>query len=296
MDTRNAAETWPRRDLGPGRPALPGTAERALLIGSAVLTLAFVAVAYAHTAHSLARAWIHNSNYSHGFLILPIALFLVWNQRKSLGRIESAPSWGGFVFLVPGILLQIVGIRGEVTMFQAYSLILVLAGLVWTWFGPRILRAVAFPLVFLVFAAPTFPVFMNQISFRLKTVAAVGSVNAARALGVTVSRQGMDLLFPNGSMTIEGACSGLNSLIALMALGALFVHLGRGPLWRRLILFVLSVPVALAANLVRITSLCVYAGLTNTERATGLFHDIGGFVLFGVALLILFSVKKALRC
>jgi exosortase len=181
-------------------------------------------------------------------------------------------------------------------MFQAYSFIFVTAGLVWTWFGLRLLRRAWFPIAFLVFAAPTFPVFINQVSFRLKTLAAFGSVQLAQALGVAVERQGMDLFFPSGVMTIEGACSGLNSLIALMAMGALFAHLGNGPAWRRVLLFLASVPVALGANIVRITSLSVYAGLTDTTRATGLFHDIGGFVLYGVALLSLLLVKKVLRC
>jgi exosortase len=189
-----------------------------------------------------------------------------------------------------------VGIRGDVAMFQAYSFIGLLAGLIWCWFGRAMLRRVLFPVVFLVFMAPTFPVFINQISFRLKTLAAIGSVSLAQALGVTVTRQGMDLHFPSGMMTIEGACSGLNSLIALMAMGALFAYLGSGSGWRRLLLFLCSVPIAVAANIVRISSLCVYAAFSTTERATGLFHDIGGFVLFGFALLAMALTKRILRC
>jgi exosortase/archaeosortase family protein len=81
-----------------------------------------------------------------------------------------------------------------------------------------------------------------------------------------------------------------------MALGALIAHLGTGAAWRRWLLFLLSVPVALAGNVVRITSLCVYAGLTDTTRATGVFHNIGGFVLFGFALLCLVLLKRLLRC
>ncbi len=278
------------------RAAAAVTASRAPWIIAGAGAAALVTAAYASTFATLARAWAHNANYSHGFLIPPVTLFLIWTLRRKLAQIPARPSWNGLLLLVPGAALQVVGIRGDVAMFQAYSFIFVLGGLVWTWFGGRIARALAFPIAFLAFAAPTFPVFINQVSFRLKTVAAVGSVDLARAFGVTVSRQGMDLYFPSGRMTIEGACSGLNSLIALMALGALFAWFGRGPAVRRVLLFVLSVPVALAANIARITSLCVYAALTTTERATGLFHDIGGFVLFGVALLILGGIKKVLRC
>jgi exosortase len=275
-----AASPWGRTDLGV-----------ALLAG-----LVLIAIAYGRTTATLWRMWSHNDTYSHGFLILPVSLFLVWSLRHRLRTTPMAPAWAGLPVVAVAVLLQIAGIRGDVTMFQAYSLILLIAGLVWSWFGAELLRRLAFPIAFLVFGAPTFPVIVNQISFRLKTIAAFGSVSLAHLLGVPVNLQGMDLFLPTGAMTIEGACSGLNSLIALVALGALFAYLGTGAAWRRWLLFACSVPVALAGNIVRITSLCVYAGLTDTTRATGLFHNIGGFVLFGFALLAMFLLKRLLAC
>lgn len=264
------------------------------LVGAGALGM--IVVAYGRTFGVLWRMWSHNDNYSHGFLIPPVSVLLVWLMRRSIAAEPRAASWGGLPLLLLGTLLHIAGIRGDVSMFQAYSLIFLVAGLVWTWFGWRVLRRVWFPIAFLAFAAPTFPVFINQVSFRLKTLAAFGSVQLAQGMGVAVSRQGMDLRFPSGVMTIEGACSGLNSLIALMAMGALFAHLGTGAPWRRVLLFLLAVPVALAANIVRLTGLCVYAALADTTRATGLFHDIGGFVLYGFALLALLVLKRLLRC
>lgn len=262
----------------------------------AVLAGLLVVIAYARTFAVMWRLWSHNDNYSHGFLIPPVALGLVLLARRSLAATPARASWGGLPLVAASVLLHVAGIRGDVAMFQAYAFILLLAGVTWSWFGLAILRRIWFPIAFLAFAAPTFPVFINQVSFRLKTLAAVGSVELAQAFGVAVARQGMDLIFPSGTMTIEGACSGLNSLIALMAMGALFAHLGHGPAWRRILLFVLAVPVAVAANVVRISSLCVYAAFTDTERATGLFHDIGGFVLYGFALVALLVVKRLLRC
>jgi exosortase len=264
--------------------------------GAALAALALIALVYGRTVAALWRMWSHNDTYSHGFLIAPVSVFLVWTLRRQLHDTPAAPTWAGLPVVALAASLQIAGIRGDVTMFQAYSLILLVAGLIWTWFGTAILRHLAFPIAFLVFGAPTFPVLVNQLSFRLKAIAAFGSVSLAQLIGISVSLQGMDLYMPTGAMTIEGACSGLNSLIALMALGALFAYLGTGAAWRRWLLFVCSVPVALAGNIVRITSLCVYAGLTDTTRATGLFHNIGGFVLFGFALLAMFLVKRLLRC
>jgi exosortase len=280
------------------RPAGAGslTAGRNGLLVAAALALALIALAYGRTAVTLWRMGAHNDTYSHGVLIAPGSIFLGWALRKQPPPVPAHPSWGGLPLVAFAVLMQLAGVRGDVTMFQAYSLILLIAGLVWTWFGTSMLRRLAFPIAFLVFGAPTFPVLVNQLSFRLKTIAAFGSILLAQAMGVSVVRQGMDLYLPTGVMTIEGACSGLNSLIALMALGALFAYLGTGAVWRRWVLFLLSVPVALAGNIVRITSLCVYAGLTDTTRATGLFHNIGGFVLFGFALGAMFLLKRLLRC
>ncbi len=270
--------------------------DRAGVLGAVLSALALIALAYGRTAATLWRMWSHNDTYSHGFLIGPISLVLGWNLRRQLRQVPAMPTWAGLPVVALAVLLQIAGIRGDVTMFQAYSLILLVAGLTWTWFGPGVLRRLAFPIAFLLFGAPTFPVIVNQLSFRLKSVAALGSVSLAQLIGISVSLQGMDLYLPTGVMTIEGACSGLNSLIALTALGALFAHLGTGAAWRRWLLFACSVPVALAGNIVRLTSLCVYAGLTDTTRATGLFHNIGGFVLFGFALLAMVLLKRLLRC
>ena len=221
---------------------------RAGLWGIAIAALALMAIIYGRTVATLWRMWSHNDTYSHGFLIAPVSLFLVWTLRRALRDTPASPTWAGLPVVALAVLMQFAGIRGDVTMFQAYSLILLTAGLAWTWFGTGVLRRLAFPIAFLAFAAPTFPVIVNQVSFRLKAIAAFGSVSLAQLSGVSVSLQGMDLYMPTGVMTIEGACSGLNSLIALMALGALFAYLGTGAAWKRWLLFVLSVPVAVAGQ------------------------------------------------
>ena len=106
----------------------------------------------------------------------------------------------------------------------------------------------------------------------------------------------MNLLLPTGVLAVENACSGLRSLIALIALGALFAYLSRRLLWRRVLLFALALPIAVAANLVRISALCVYAGLAGVEQAAGMFHTVGGYVLFALAFVMLGICKKVLRC
>ena len=181
-------------------------------------------------------------------------------------------------------------------MLQGLALILTLMGTVWQIFGGRVFARMLFPLAFLIFMIPTFPFLINVVSFRLKLFAASGAVAAAQAVGVAVQRDGVNLILPDGVLAVENACSGLRSLIALLALGALFAYLSQGPIWRRGILFALALPIAVFANMLRISALGVYAGLTNVEQAAGLFHQIGGYVLFALAFLLLTACKRVLRC
>lgn len=261
-----------------------------------VIAVVLLAVGFHKTFRILWGAWDANPNYSHGFLIPPIVVFVVWRMRERLAATPVRASWWGVPVVLGSVVVQILGTRGDVAILQGWALLGVLGGMVWSWFGTQMLRRLMFPLAFLLFMVPAHPALMNGVSFRLKVVAAEGSVWLAQHLGVSVGQRGMDLFFPTGTLTIENACSGLNSLIALLALGALFAHLGGGPMWKKWALFLLAVPIAVAANVVRITSLAIAAAVSDVDRASGLFHDIGGFVLFGVALGLLSLARKALRC
>lgn len=267
---------------------------RLLVLGGMIAAVGFLG-AYFETFRTLPRVWT-KSDYSHGFLIPPITLWLLWRQRAAFSLTEAAPSWWGALLLVPAALLQFIGLRGEVTTLQGASLILALAGLVWQLFGLRILKRVAFPLAFLVFMIPTLPWFLYALSFKLKMIAAGGAVAISRGLGVLVQRDGVDLLFPQGVLRVEGACSGLRSLVAMLALGALMGYLSNGAIWKRVALVLLTLPIAVFANILRVSALCIYAGLVSVSGAAGTFHEIGGYALFAVAFLLLSLGRRVLRC
>ncbi len=261
-----------------------------------LVAILLLAAGFYQTFHALVLAWWNNDNYSHGFFVLPLSIFLVWHRRDDLLRTPMQSSWFGLPLLTAGVLLQVIGIRGDVTIFQGWAFVLTVAGLVWTWFGARILRRVAFPIVFLLFMVPALPIFMNGVSFRLKEVAADYSVKLSQAMGAAVVQRGMDLYFPSGQLTVENACSGMSYLIALMALGAIFGYFGKGSWWQRLLLFASALPIAVVVNVARITSICLVAAIIDTETASGLFHDVGGLVMLVPALGLLFLAQRLLRC
>jgi exosortase len=291
---KGAMDGTPGRD--PAIPKAAGVTYPAVVIVAWTLALVGLAAAYSGTIETLWRVWMHNPNYSHGFLIPPIAVWLVWRQRAVLSTCPTTGCWAGVAILVPAVLLQIAGLRGDVAMLQGVSLVLALAGIVLQLHGWKALRRLAMPIAFLIFMIPALPWFMDVLSFRLKIQAARGAVGFAQLIGVAVQRDGVNLLFPGGILAVENACSGLRSLVALMALGTLFGYLAPGAIWKRVLLFLLALPIAVFANTVRIAALCVYAGLAGPTEAAGSFHKIGGYALFAIAFLLLALARRILRC
>ena len=180
-------------------------------------------------------------------------------------------------------------------MTQGYSFVLLLFGLCLFMFGRVATGRVWFPLGYLIFMLPMPPYLVNVVSFQLKVFAARSGSFAAVKLGIPLVRSGMTIHLPAGSLRIADPCSGLRSLIALVALGALFAYLSEGKMWKRIVLLVSSVPLAVAANIVRISVLCVVASVWGVETALGFFHNLSGLMLFLIAFAGLVIVKKLLR-
>jgi len=262
----------------------------------AISVAALLVAVFLPTFRSLWSSWEHNPNYSHGFLIIPISAGLVWLKRKDLSAIALSPSWLGLAVVAASLVLYIVGNRMDTTIFQGYALLGTIAGLVLYAGGWALLRPLLFPIGYLFFMLPFPPWFVHKLSFGLKLLAARGSCSLSHAAGIPLMEDGLSLYFSSGTMKIENACSGMQSLIALLSLGALFAYFARGPWWKKGLLFLLAVPIALLANVARITALCFVANFSSVDAATGLFHDVSGFVLFGIAFVVLLGSKRILRC
>ncbi|MCD4690352.1 EpsI family protein, partial [bacterium] len=177
-----------------------------------------------------------------------------------------------------------------------YSFVLLMFGFAFVFLGGRPMRVLWFPLGYLAFMLPMPPYLMNVVSFRLKLLAAqVGSAIAVK-MGIPLARSGMTIHIPAGSLRVADPCSGLRSLIALAALGALFAYFTNGKVWKRIVLFLVAIPLAVLANTIRIAVLCAVANVWGIDTALGFFHDFSGFFLFFIALGGLFVVRKLLRC
>ncbi len=287
--------------------AKTGAALRPAAIAVAVVITVLVVLVYRHAFATLWRTWETNPNYSHGTLIPPIVIFLLWYVRRSVaeamapleGRVGgpgTAGVVGGLVIITLALLGHLVSIRSGVFMTQGYSFVLLLFGLALIMFGGRAMRVLWFPLGYLAFMLPMPPFLMNVVSFKLKLFAAqVGSAIAVK-MGIPLARSGMTIHIPAGSLRIADPCSGLRSLIALVALGALFAYFTRAKTWKRVVLLLAAVPLAAIANTVRIAVLCAVANVWGIDVALGFFHDFSGFLLFFIALGGLFVLRGLLRC
>ncbi|MBI5709091.1 MAG: exosortase/archaeosortase family protein [Candidatus Eisenbacteria bacterium] len=264
-------------------------------LAQAAIVLVLLAAVYHRTAAELWRTWTTNDNYSHGPLIPVVALALVWSRRARLAAAPPGRDARGLLLVALACVLQIAGVRGDVFALQGWSLVVMLCGLSLALLGSPVTRLLAFPILYLAFML-TFPPFvMNQLSYALKEVTVRLSTRAAELLGVAIQRSGMTLYLARGVLEIENPCSGLRSLLAMLAAGTLFAYLQPGGWVRRGTLVLLAVPIAMAANALRITLLILVAHYASVKRAVGTFHDVTGYLTFALALAALLAARAALR-
>jgi exosortase len=255
-----------------------------------VLALALAIVLgglYAQIGPRLVQQWADDDDYTHGFLILPLALYFVWERREILGRTTRSPSLLGAGLLALGLAMLVVGSVGAELFLQRSSLIVVLAGLVWLILGAGYLSELKFPLAFLVFMIPLPAIVMNAVAFPLQLFAAQSATFCMQTAGIPVLREGNTIVLPNTTLEVVEACSGIRSLQALLALGAVYGHFTQNMVWKRWALLVLSIPIAIAANAFRVAGTGFLAHFIGAEAAQGFYHSFAGWMVFAVAFVLL---------
>jgi exosortase len=274
--------------------APPAGARRAIAIAQGALGAVLLGLIYRRTAVALWTVWTTNDNYSHGPLVPLVSLALVVLRRDALRALPCRGDARGLALVALACAMQVAGLRADVLTLQGWSGIVMLFGLSLVLLGGQRTRALALPIAYLGFML-TFPPFvMNRLSFALKEVAVGVAAHAAAWLGVNLQRSGMTLWVAGGALEIEDPCSGLRSLLAMLATGVLFASLLRGGTWRRVLLVALAVPMAMAGNALRITMLAVTAHYAGIPRAVGLFHDVSGYLTYGLSLAGLLAAWAAL--
>ena len=237
-----------------------------------------------------------DSYYSHGFLIPLLSAFVIWWKRDGLKTMNVVPSRAGLWVLGGGLLLYVLATSWLVNFVSALSMLVVLAGLSIYLFGLVVTRALWFPLAFLLYMVPLPKFSIIYITFWLKLLVASLAADFVEVVGIPVLLDGAYLALPNGVIEIENACSGLRSLIALTSLGAVYAYLAPLSTARKWILLVASVPIALAANLIRVVAMVLVSYRYGPRGRAFEWTDFTtGLLVFALAFVGLYLVSRVLK-
>lgn len=265
-------------------PALPGA-----------LIVVILALLYRSIVRDLALQWWDDPNYSHGFLVPLFSGFLVWHQRHELQALAPRGTVFGLVVLVAGILELLLGDLGAENFLMRSSLLVIIAGLVLFHLGPRILQAVAFPLGFLLFMIPLPATVFYAITFPLQSFAASQAATILESIGIPVLLDGNVIHLSQLSLGVTEACSGIRSLISLLAGAAAWAYVAMPRGWIAVIFVASAVPVTIIANVARVVLTGIIGQQWGVEYASGFFHEFAGWGIYLFAFGCLFGIHAFLR-
>jgi len=235
--------------------------------------------------------------YSHGFLVPIISGFFIW-RRRSIFRVENFEvSYTGLALMLAGCVIHLLGTILYVFSISGFSIWIFILGLTLFLFGWSVTKNIGFPLFFLLFMFPLPEAFISLISFPLKMLVAKLGTDMVGWLGIPVYREGFNISIPAGTLVVGNPCSGLRSLIAFLALGATFAHLLDVSTWKKAVLFLSAIPVAVLSNLVRVPILIVvsyYFGLESAAPDT-MVHTGSGIFVFAIGLVMIYGLSRVLE-
>jgi exosortase len=270
-----------------------------LLLATLATTVAVFVWTYWPVIPPLVLQWWDEEEYSHGFIVPIIAGVLVWLNKDALRQVPVRPAYAGLLVMGLSLAIYAVGIVGVDLFLQRVSMVSMIAGALLYVAGWRVLWCLAFPLAYLLLMIPLPQVVFNPVAFRLQLLAAQVATDTLQLLDVPVYREGNIIHLAQVSLDVERACSGIRSLISLLAIGIPLAYVIEQKTWTRALIMVMVVPIAIAANVARVTVTGILAHYVSIETALGVFHTVGGFAVFmlGATLLLLFSwvVKQAAR-
>jgi exosortase len=261
--------------------------------GAAIAAVAVAIVAlYWGTLSSLVRHWASDDDFSHGFFVVPLAAYFLWERRDAFRRAPLEPSALGAVLLAGSLLVFVAGRFGAELFLTRVSLVGVLAGILLFLCGWQYLRIAAFPLAFLILMIPLPAIIFNQITFPLQGIAARAGEAVIATAGVPVLREGNILHVPGRALEVAEACSGIRSLTSLLMLAIVLGYFTERRTGGRVLIALASVPIAILANAGRVAGTGLAAYWVGPAAADGFFHIFSGWLVFVVAFAGLLAVQR----
>jgi exosortase A len=263
--------------------------------GATVLAIALALLApfalYFGTARSIVSIWNSSETFAHGYIILPISLWLIWRRRDNFAALPPTPYWPALALLAIAGAAWLLARMGEVQVVQQYAFVAMLPLIALGVLGRRLAASLAFPLLFLLFAVPFGEIFIDP----LIQFTADFTVRAVQLTGIPVLRNGTRFEIPSGSWSVVEACSGVRYLISSVTIGCLYAYLTYRTTMRRALFIAFSIVVPVIANGLRAYMIVMIGHLSSMKLATGVDHLIYGWLFFGLVMFLMFWIGNYWR-
>jgi exosortase A len=272
-------------EVSPAGPVQRDTSGVTRLV-PALLAAALIIAVYWSTASSIIAIWIRSETFAHGFLVVPLCLWLAWGRRARLAVTPVKPWWPGLALIAAAGALWLVTAVGDVLVVRQFALVFLLQATIVTIVGLRMARELALPLAFLLFAVPAGEILVPT----LIDWTADFTVMALRGSGVPVLREGNHFIIPSGAWSVVEACSGVRYLIASFMVGVIYAAVAYRSAKRRALFIAAAILLPIVANWLRAYAIVMIGHLSDNRLAVGVDHLVYGWVFFGVVMLLLFWV------
>jgi exosortase len=267
-----------------GRPAL---AVLALLISFVWL--------YGPVVWRMSTQWAHDPDYSHGFIVPPLAAWFAWQRRRTLAVTPASPSWVGLVAIGASLVVFLAGVRGAELFLTRISMIGVIAGAILLIRGWRSLGVLAFPLAFLLLMIPLPAVVFNQVTMPLQLFASRVAERTLDLAAIPALREGNLVLLPHSTLEVVEACSGIRSIVSLLTIGIVFVQFTRLTRGRRVVIVLATIPLAVLANGLRVAATGIAAYRWGSGVTEGALHTLLGWLMFVLVFVVLLVLVRCLE-
>lgn len=276
-----------------------GTARPVAISGPAFWQMAIlgllVGYLYGGILVYLVENWWIDPDYSHGFFVPLFVGYVLWRQRKELVSVPRSPSWFGLVIMAGALGILVVGVLGAELFLSRTSLLFLIAGMVIYFLGWQHLRKAAFAWGCLFLMIPIPVIIYNHIAFPLQLFASRVASGSLEFLHVPVLQEGNILQLPAMTLEVAQACSGIRSLLSLVTLAIIYGYFLETDKLRRVLLALAAVPIAIAANGLRLVVTGLLVHYWGPAEAEGFFHAFEGWVIFVISMVMLFGVHALMR-
>jgi exosortase len=258
-----------------------------------LFTLVF-AVVFFQTWQSLINAWSSSDDYSHGFLIVPLSLYIVWGKREELQRVKNKPSWVAFPLVLIALTLYLLAQFAEIVTLAPLAMILFIGASLFFLFGFQFFRVCLFPLFFLLFMVPVPAQIYATLTIPLQLFVTKVTVFIASSMGIPILREGNVLYLPEHTMQVVQACSGLRSIMSLLTLGVTIGYFSLKSNLLRMVLSLSAIPIAILINVLRVMLMVIAFYYFDFDLGNGTIHTVFGTVVFCLSVVLFVLFRKVL--